>query len=352
MAGALVVILLVVYRYISTGSSDRGSGPTPTAKTPGVAPASLPKILVEEILKEARAIDTEFYDVLMKNLPAIKGEAGIKFKERVLRFYETNQPHIVDLSVDKAFKAVSAIKKNFDDLQELKGAIFFNTGGSVGKIDKSGTIQLPKDGNCLFHALGQGLTLLEDTLRSERLWRDFPVDHANIRARVIEWMRAHIKEDVQLAKEIDNAVIEWCPLLDQQQAKERMTIEAEKARSDCRELEKTYQERTKLINLLKKVTVDKPGTPEIRELYIKMTEGEGDFASGPHMYAFCKLNPEIGIRICRKICFVSTDGSDRREFISNDFNLPFNEGARFFINPVFNLAGDHFDLRVETIPKS
>jgi hypothetical protein len=336
MAGTLVFILLVVYRYISS------------------------EILVKGIVSEARAIDTELYDDFMMNLPAIKGKLGKKFKETVCHFYQTIQPHQADARVKEAFKIVCAAEKNFDALNKLKGAIFFRTGGSAGKIDKSGTIQLPQDGNCLFHALGYGLTLLESELRSHQKRHDFPVDHVSIRAEVTAWMRAHVKEDLQLAKEIDNAIIEWCPLLDQQQASERKTIDAEKQRPeevghkklDFGQLESAHQERAKLIKILKEVTAEKPGTLEIRKLYIEMTAEEGAFASGPHMYAFCKLNPDIGIRISRKVHFEARDQLPAREVISNDFNLPFNERAQFFINPVFNLAADHFDLCVETIPKS
>ncbi len=364
---AAIAAVLLLYQFASRTSQQRSSSTlTPSAGAGGVNPSSSTppsltgassigstggiETLSGDCGSDAKAIDEYFFNVIMQDLSLIRAKEGIAFVKKI---HEYKVRYSTDPASFKAMQMVLAVESNFKALSALKGAIFFKTNAMLGRIDDANVLRLSPDGNCLFHALGHGLHLLEDTLKTAGVWRNFPTDHLAIRIEVTRWIKENVAKDKRLRAEIDSAIIEYCPILEEQQTLDFLSIKAARATSDVTELERACQEKAKQLAVLKTVTVEKPGTPEAHKLYIEMTSGEGKFASGPHMYAFCKLNPAIGIRISRKVIFPGRDGTQPREAMSNDFNPPFNAGARFIINPVFNLAADHFDLLVQTatIPK-
>jgi hypothetical protein len=334
MGFALLLLIVVAMRYSSSLKSAPAASLTPGG--PGESTT-----LSGPIGTEVKGIGTDF-DALLQNLRQLRGEAGKRLQARIELFSRTFDNALP--ANRRCFEMVKSIEENYKGLLQLKGAVFLKTGGTMNKIDDKGVLQLPSDGNCLFHSLAGGLVLLESTLKEHGLWNNaFPVDNFGIRDSVNRYIIAHVANDRELQAEIDNAILEYVPILDRQQAVDHAHIEAERLNgSDVSGLLRAYQAKAAQIEILRTVKEDVPGRFEAHEAYITMTSGDEAFASSPHIYAFCKLYPAVGVRVSRKI-----QVPDRGLIISNEYNLPFNPTARFFINPVFNAAGDHYDLLVE-----
>jgi hypothetical protein len=283
----------------------------------------------------------------LNNLCGIRAEAGRGFIVKVQEFRELHRDLKENPIHRKAFELVDFEEQNFKVLAEMRGAIFF----SKTYMDDQNIIRNLSDGNCLFHALGKGLSLLEPELRKTGGWNDdFPVDHANMRHAIHQWMLANLDSDEQLRAHIDSAIIEYCPILEEELEREILTLEvlAEDPNIDLLQSALALTKKKVLVNILKTVSVDKPGSREAHETYLAMTRDEGKFASSPQIYAFCNLNPAVGVRISRRIEIPGKNGAEPRMIISKDFDLPFNPEAKYVINPVYNVAGNHFDLLIET----
>jgi hypothetical protein len=240
---------------------------------------------------------------------------------------------------------VQSNEQNYRFLLDMKGAIFLTKTYTI-QDDK---LPMPSDGNCLFHTLGAGLCLLEPEMTRRGMWNGFPFDHESIREKVNEWMIAHLKTDAKLKEHIDNAIMEYCPILEVQQRRDRLSVELDNRTIDD---DLDYQEKEKQIAILRSVQFDSPGTLQAHKLYIEMTRGLGKFASSPQMYAFCQLNPNVGIVVAKTLCFPGRNGAPDRKEVSFDQFPPFNPDARFIIKPHFNESGDHFDLNISVDQRS
>jgi hypothetical protein len=317
--------------------------PPATESPPDLTPVLLKEIsLLEKIRRDAEDIDNAF-NALLDNLQGLRKEEGEAFNKKVQDFYNTHDYLKDNPAFADAFKLVRFDENNYKFLLEMKGAIFF----TKSCINDAGIVQTPSDGNCLFHTLGRGLALLEPALKESGNWKDFPFDHGNMREQINKWIIDNFSTDAQLRAYIDSAIIEYCPILDEQQERDRLTIEAERATSDVTALVKAYDEKAAQIEILKTVTTDHPGDRKAHETYITMTRDEGKFVSSPQIYAFCRLNPAVGVVIYRRIKIPGRNGAEPREITSKDFDLPFNPDAKFLIKPVYSIAGDHFDLYID-----
>jgi hypothetical protein len=286
-----------------------------------------------------KRIDAAF-DVLLGNLESLRGDAGRVFGEQVQQFYRIHGHLRADPNFAKAFVHVEQNERNYQFLLEMKGAVFFP---ATYSINNEGVVPLPQDGNCLFHALGAGLHLLEPEMTRKGVWNNFSFDHATIRKRVTDWMDSNLSTDAELKVHIDRAIMEYCPILEEQQRIYRLSVESV-GRSVLNDDD--YQAKEKQLQILRAVQPDAPGTLQAHQLYLEMTRAQGKFASSPQMYAFCRLNPDVGIRVAKTLFFPGRNGAaDRREVRFDSF-LPFNPGAKFVIKPHFNEAGNHFDLNV------
>jgi hypothetical protein len=315
---AIIALIVISIRFISSRETTASIAESADKST---TPSG-------DIARDLKIIEVQF-DELLKNLRGLKGQAGTNLNERIQNFKRAYANSVT---------TVELIESNYKFLLEMNGAIFF----TKSYMDDQNIVHMPQDGNCLFHALGRGLALLEPQLRRNGVWNNFPQDHLSIREKVTDYIRTHIHQDQELQGHIDNAIVEYIPILIEQQRKDHLTIKSEEGKSDVSELTAAYEAKEIQINALKSADA------EIRRaMYLQMTQDEGKFTSTPHMFAFCKLNPAVGIRISRKIEFPARNGAPAREVISNDFDLPFNPEASLFINPVYNKTGDHFDLHID-----
>ena len=333
-----LIALVALVRYLRRP-------PTPPApKEPSaVAPRSsrpkessvvdVPHTLSGVIGHDAKKID-EAFDELSKNLSGLRGKAGEAFIAQVQKFYIDHQNNKNDPSYARAFELVQFNEKTYKALLEMRGAIFFAKTFS----HDDNTVPVPSDGNCLFHALGIGLTFYEQILRSDGIW-NFPVDHLSIREEVTKWIIHNLDHDQALRQHLENAIVEFLPILDEQQERDRLTIETERGISDVAALVRSYGEKAEQIQVLR------TGDVQARYLaYIEMTRHEGKFASSPQIYAFCKLNPAICVQISRRIQMPARNGAQPYVIRSKDYDLPYNPEGRFVIDLAYSINGDHFDL--------
>lgn len=302
-----LVFLAVRYRTTSTAKPEEDLSPT----------------LSGEIGKDVLRIDRAF-EALLKNLPGLKGPQGQEFQQQLNQFYGLYKKE----EHTQQFVFVDSLNENYQLLLEMKGALFFTR----SSLDASGIMSAPADGNCLFHVLGRGLALLEPTLKQKGQWNDFPFDHTSMRQRITTWMKAHLSDEA-LQKHINAAIAEYVPILKKQQETEQASIEIRAQTEDVTELRRAYDKKQTSIQILE------AGGQKAWEAYIEMTSQDGNFASSPQIYAFCQLNPNIGVHIYRRIQMKGQQG----EIISKDFDLPFNDKAPFSIKVLYNVTGDHFD---------
>ena len=320
----LVSLVAIAVQYLW---SSRVAAPSESLNEP------LSPTLSGQIGDDAQRIAAAFDD-LLKKLRDLRGPTGNEFAAKIKQFYDIHKGS----ESDPAFALVQAEEQNYNKLLEMQGAIFF---AKSYRINNDAIIPMPGDGNCLFHALGAALHLLEPEMSRQRLWNDFPFDHLEIRRRVTQWMKDHYQTDAELKQKIKDAILEFCPILEKQITEEQSSLEAGGKQPDP-----SYLEKQGWLEILKTVSLDGPDNLEAYKTYIGITEKEGRFASSPQIYTFCKLNPKIGIQISRTILIKGKEGAPDRTIISNDFDLPFNPAAQFQINPVYNVSGDHFDLRI------
>lgn len=324
---ALVLVSLIALAVRYLWSSRFATQPSESLD------GSFSPTLSGQIGDDARRI-ASLFDNLLKNLRDLRGSTGKEFAAKIQEFYSAHQGS----ETHPAFGLVRSGEQNYNRLLEMQGALFF---AKSYQINRDGIISMPGDGNCLFHGLGAALHLLQPEMFKQGLWNDFPFDHLEIRRRVTQWMKENYQTDDELKQKIKGAILEYCPILEKQLADEKSSLEVVGQQPDP-----SYREKQRWLEILKTVTLDGPENLAAYQTYIDITEKEGSFASSPQIYAFCKLNPNIGIQISRTIRFEGKEGAPDRVIISNDFDLPFNPAAPFQINPVYNVSGDHFDLRI------
>jgi hypothetical protein len=340
---ALVIAAVIVFatkysHLLGRATASEAASTSPTGSPAGVVLDDSPT-LSGEIGDDARRIDAAF-DGLLRNLRSIRGEAGREFDETVQQFHQMHDGLKENPTYAKAFQLVELNERNYQFLLDMKGAVFFP---KTYSINNEGEVPMPPDGNCLFHALGAGLHLLEPEMTRRGVWNHFPFDHGTIRKRVTDWMDRNLAIDAELKVHIDRAIMEYCPILEDQQKTYRLSVV-----SDGRSIlyDDAYQKKERQLAILRTVQSDAPGTLEAHQLYVDMTRAEGRFASSPQMYAFCRLNPDVGIVVAKKLYFPGRNGAPDRREMSFDAFPRFNPGAKFMIKPLFNENGDHFDLKV------
>ncbi len=338
---AAVIIFAAKNSHLISRATTQGPSSTNSTLSTSETSAEDSPTLSGIVGDDARRIDASF-DGLLRNLGSLRGDAGRVFSEQVQQFYRMHSHLRANVNFAKAFQLVEQNERNYQFLLEMKGAVFFP---KTYSINNEGEVPMPPDGNCLFHALGAGLHLLEPEMTRQGVWNNFPFDHVTIRKRVTDWMDRNLATDAELKVHFDRAIMEYCPILEDQQRTYKLSVEADE-RTVAQDAD--YQEKERQLAILRTVQPDAPGNLEAHQLYVDMTRAEGRFASSPQMYAFCRLNPDVGIVVAKKLYFPGRNGAPDRREVSFDQFLPFNPGARFVIKPQFNEAGDHFDLNVSS----
>jgi|GEM_PF-3107672 len=112
---------------------------------------------------------------------------GLKAK---LEAFERNHKKHLGKSGFKSIIFYRDVKKTLEFITGFKPNIFVDP--RFGRI-----IPVPGDGNCLFHALSKGLSLIKDIEE---------IDHASLREKAIAWIKSHKNSDAVLQEHLASAI--------------------------------------------------------------------------------------------------------------------------------------------------
>jgi len=224
------------------------------------------------------------------------------------------------------FTEVESLDKIFTTLLELGSSIVVPD----FKIGKDGVVPVPSDGNCLFHAVVNGLVLLNaQNIKID----EESYDHEKLRKAVIEWEKLHVWDDPVLCGYIKDAIEGFVFVRERQIAEERQTLEG--LRTDGSDVDAALEALTteeSLLELLK----DRDQHARY-QAYFSLLEKPGFFASTAEIYALSRLYPEVAFHTHRDV-----DGR-RIEGFDPSFN---NTAESKFSITVINVNSNHFNLFV------
>ncbi len=332
---ALVLLLVVgiVARSRLASAPVIGTHPQPPPSVPGT-PTLRPSSPAQGRSEQTRELNESFastvkeinaqFDAIFSDLKQLNQPNNLEraLKDFHEKFDKYNKKDENDFST--YFKAIEHIESNLRFLKNMRENLFL----APLRLNDKGIIYQPSDGNCLFHALGEGLKLLKENLIQRGTWKEEPLDHEPLRKKIVAWMQEHISRNQQLEGYIDRAVGDYIEVREGQYRLEQEGLkvlqeQGEDIRMASASLEKGLQE----INELK--AKDKKSK---QDWYLAKAGHPAFFASSAEMYAFSQIYPAVSIHVWREL-----NGK-----YTNDFDAPFNE-SDLTINVAYNLNGDHFN---------
>lgn len=262
-----------------------------------------------------RKFDTLFADI--KNLNTLDLENALTaFHQRFDQYKGQNE---------SIFVGIEEVEKSLRFLKETKGNLFI----APVRLSDNGIISQPMDGNCLFHALGEGLLLLKEDLVRLGVWREEPLDHESLRKKIVGWMRDKLPTDNRLKSYLDQAIGDYIEVRKGQHKTQQEGLDALKQMGEnISAASDDLQKKVEVLSHLESLSLGAK-----YQWYIAKVGHTDFFASIAEMYAFSCLYPKVCLHVYRELKGRYTDAFDEK----------LNPDCDLTIGLAYNLNGNHFN---------
>ncbi|MBF8263990.1 MAG: hypothetical protein HW387_1655 [Parachlamydiales bacterium] len=279
----------------------------------------------QKIKQTVKGLNTSL-EAVFGNLRLINEKHGIDLSNAIQDFERENDGAIFRTNeLVKERVAFEYVRDTFRQLRLLQPELYLTF---VPRINDKHVMQMPGDGNCLFHTLSAGLRLVQEV--KGKSWEVGDLDQRGLRIRAVAWMRAHRSQDEALQHCINQA-IEAYQFFRKNQLQDSLNtyqfLLTESGR-DKAEIKKKILETNRQLQAIE----DQPISVED---YFNLVEQPGFFASSAELYAISCMF-QVQIQIERQV------GGRRLSGLDPSFGTGFGEPAIL----VVHVEGTHFELGV------
>jgi hypothetical protein len=268
---------------------------------------------------------TAIYEKFEALFADIKNLNTLDLENSLRAFHTRFDQHKDQAEFSSIFVGIEEVEKSLRFLKEPKANLFL----APLRMRDNGIISQPPDGNCLFHALVEGLKLLREDLVQREAWVEEPLEHEPLRVKIVTWMRVKLPTDNRLKGYLDRAIGDYIEVRKGQHTDQKKGLEALKQKGEnISAASEALQKEVEVLAQLESLS------PEAKyQWYLERVGHPGFFASIAEMYAFSCLYPKVSLQVYRELNGRYTDAFD--EVLNPDCDLT--------IGLAYNLSGDHFN---------